>query len=155
MNLLLSLIFIVSIAADQITKMWAVTNLKGNMSVNIIGNFLKFTYAENRGAAFSILQDKRIFFITVTFIMLTVVLYMLIYNKKITNLTKISLILISGGAVGNLIDRIRVGYVIDFIDVRFGDFYDFPIFNIADSFVVVGTALLIILILTDKFEREK
>lgn len=155
MNLLLSLIFIVSIAADQITKMWAVTNLKGNMSVNIIGNFLKFTYAENRGAAFSIMQDKRIFFITVTFIMLTVVLYMLIYNKKITNLTKISLILISGGAVGNLIDRIRVGYVIDFIDVRFGDFYDFPIFNIADSFVVVGTALLIILILTDKFEREK
>lgn len=155
MNLLLSLIFIVSIAADQITKMWAVTNLKGNMSVNIIGNFLKFTYAENRGAAFSILQDKRIFFITVTFIMLTVVLYMLIYNKKITNLTKISLILISGGAVGNLIDRIRVGYVIDFIDVRFGDFYDFPIFNIADSFVVVGTALLIVLILTDKFEREK
>lgn len=155
MNLLLSLIFIVSIAADQITKMWAVTNLKGNMSVNIIGNFLKFTYAENRGAAFSILQDKRIFFITVTFIMLTVVLYMLIYNKKITNLTKISLTLISGGAVGNLIDRIRVGYVIDFIDVRFGDFYDFPIFNIADSFVVVGTALLIILILTDKFEREK
>jgi signal peptidase II len=60
--------------------------------------------------------------------------------------------MIAGGALGNFIDRFRLGYVVDFIDVRFGEFYNFPVFNIADSFVVCGTILMIILILFNKFE---
>jgi len=81
--------------------------------------------------------------------------YIFFKNKNITKITKLSLILIAGGAIGNFIDRITLGYVVDFIDVRFGNFYDFPVFNLADSFVVCGTFLLLILILTNKFEKSE
>ena len=73
-------------------------------------------------------------------------------NKNMSKLSKLSIAMIAGGATGNFIDRLRLGYVIDFIDVRFGSFYDFPVFNIADSVVVCGTILMIILILFNKFE---
>jgi len=79
--------------------------------------------------------------------------YMFFRYKNITDLSKLSLVLIAGGAIGNFIDRIIKGFVVDFIDIRFGNFYDFPVFNVADSFVVCGTILLIILMLFNKFEK--
>lgn len=155
MNILVGIIFAASIILDQLTKLWAIKVLKDGGSIKIIGDFLRFTYAENRGAAFSILQDQRVFFIIVTIIMLVVLAYIYFKTKNITKLSKLAIGMIAGGAIGNFIDRVRFGFVVDFIDVRFGSFYNFPIFNIADSFVVCGTILMIILILFNKFEKSE
>lgn len=155
MNILVGIIFVVSIILDQLTKLWAIEVLKDGGSIKIIGEFLRFTYAENRGAAFSILQDQREFFIIVTIIMLIALAYIYFKTKNITKLSKLSIGMIAGGAIGNFIDRVRFGFVVDFVDVRFGSFYNFPIFNIADSFVVCGTILMIILILFNKFEKSE
>jgi len=155
MNILIGIIFVFSIISDQLTKMWAVNVLKNGESIKLIGNFLRFTYAENKGAAFSILQNQMVFFIITTVIMLAVLAYIYFKTKNITQLSKLSIAMVAGGAIGNFIDRLRLGYVVDFIDVRFGSFYNFPIFNIADSFVVCGTILMIILILFNKFEKSE
>ncbi|HBD63694.1 MAG TPA: signal peptidase II [Clostridiales bacterium] len=153
--MLIGIIFAVSIVLDQLTKKWAVGVLKDGSSIKVIGDFLRFTYAENRGAAFSILQDQRFFFIITTVVMLTVMAYIYFKTKNITKLSKLSIAMIAGGAIGNFLDRLRLGYVVDFIDVRFGSFYNFPIFNIADSFVVCGTILMIFLILFNRFEKSE
>ncbi|WP_312699588.1 signal peptidase II [Sedimentibacter sp.] len=155
MNFIIGLIFASSILVDQLTKSWAVNVLKDGSSIKVIGNFLRFTYAENRGAAFSILQNQRWFFIVVTIVMLIVLAYIFFRTKNINKLSRLSIAMIAGGAIGNFIDRLMLGYVIDFIDVRFGSFYNFPIFNIADSFVVCGTILMIFLILFNKFETKE
>lgn len=155
MNILIGIIFAFSISTDQITKWWAVNALKNGSSIKLIGNFLRFTYAENKGAAFSMLQNQLWFFIIVTIVMLVALAYIYFKTKNIATLSKLSIAMIAGGALGNFIDRVRLGYVVDFIDVRFGNFYNFPIFNIADSFVVCGTFLMIILILFNKFEKSK
>jgi len=155
MSILIGIIFAASIVLDQLTKKWAVGVLKDGSSIKVIGDFLRFTYAENRGAAFSILQDQRVFFIITTVVMLVVMAYIYFKTKNITKLSKLSIAMIAGGAIGNFLDRLRLGYVVDFIDVRFGSFYNFPIFNIADSFVVCGTILMIILILFNRFEKSE
>lgn len=154
MNILMGIIFISSVFLDQMSKFWAADSLKLGGSIKLIGNFLRLTYAENKGAAFSILQNQRVFFIIITIVMLVILAYIYFKTKNIGNISKLSLTMIAGGATGNFIDRIRLGYVVDFIDVRFGTFYNFPIFNIADSFVVCGTILMIILILFNKFEMS-
>ena len=153
MYIIYGLIFIVFLVIDQITKYFAVAALQGNASVHLIGDFLRFTYVENRGAAFGILQNQRLFFIISTIILTGCIIYMIVFSKKLTNPTKLTLSLILSGAIGNFIDRLRLGYVIDFVDVRFGSFYNFPVFNVADSCLVVGTIILIILILFNKFEK--
>jgi len=155
MYIIYGLIFIFFLAIDQITKYFAVALLQGNSSVHLIGNFLRFTYVENRGAAFGILQNQRLFFIISTVVLVAFLIYMIVFNKKVTTATKLTLSLILSGAIGNFIDRLRLGYVIDFVDVRFGDFYDFPVFNVADSCLVVGVIILVILILFNKFEKSE
>lgn len=155
MNILIGIIFVFSVISDQITKWWAINALKNGESIKLIGNLLRFTYAENKGAAFSILQNQLWFFIILTTVMLVVLAYIFFKTKNITQLSRLSIAMIAGGAIGNFIDRIRLGYVVDFIDFRFGSFYNFPIFNIADSFVVCGTILMIFLILFNKFEKSE
>lgn len=84
-----------------------------------------------------------------------VVIGIIIYIKTNTNLTtimKVSLAMVIGGAIGNLVDRVRLGYVVDFIDVRFWGLYDFPVFNIADSSIVIATLLICYLIIFNKYE---
>ena len=155
MNFIIGIIFIFSILLDQVTKRWAVNVLKNGESIKITENFLRFTYAENRGAAFSILQNQRWFFIIVTVIILLILGYIYFNTKNLTKLSKLSIAMTAGGAIGNFIDRLLLGYVIDFIDVRFGNLYNFPIFNVADSFVVCGAILMMILILFNKFETSE
>lgn len=107
--------------------------------VVVIPHLLNFCYVENRGAAFGILKDHRWIFMTVS-VILIVLLVVMLKNTNITHklfLTSVAMIL--GGGIGNMIDRIFVGYVVDFLKVTF---IDFPVFNIADSAVVVGTILL-------------
>lgn len=145
---------ILIIILDQVTKYLAVVNLEGEPPIVLIDNFLQFNFVRNYGAAFGIMHSQRTFFLIITVI---IVFGIIFYIKKYNN-TKImnySLLMIIGGAIGNFIDRLRLEYVIDFIDVNFWGFYDFPVFNIADSFIVIGTFLLVILVLTDNYEEKR
>lgn len=143
------IIIILGIILDRVTKIWASSSLT-NSSVEVIPNFLKLEYLENRGAAFGILQNKQWFLIVFTSLILAFVAYFLIrYRKQNHKIINISLSMIIAGALGNLFDRVVYKYVIDFICVHYKDVYYFPTFNVADMFVVIGTFLLAIYIIRD------
>ena len=127
------------ILADQFTKYLSVKYLKPVDSIVVIKDILNFSYVENRGAAFGILQNKRWLFIILTIIICIAIIYYIYTYRAASMLLKICLSLILGGALGNLIDRIRVGYVVDMIHFTF---INYPVFNIADISVVIGTILL-------------
>lgn len=149
---MLYIIFIVILVIDQVTKYLAVERLMGNPPFVIINNFFQLRYVENFGAAFGILQNKQLFFIIITFIIIAGIIIFMKANNKLSKLMNISLVLILSGAVGNLIDRIRLGYVVDFVDIKFGSLYDYPVFNIADSSIVIATIMVAYLVLFDKYE---
>lgn len=129
------------IVLDQTAKYLASVYLKPTPSQTapLIKGVFHLTYAENRGAAFSILQNKRTLFIVVTVMFIIFAVYYLLRHRNENVLVKISLSMILSGAIGNLIDRVRFGYVVDFMDFRL---INFPIFNIADCGVVIGSILL-------------
>ena len=151
--------FIVSfliLIADQLSKYLAVEFLMDKRPIVLINNLIELHFVKNYGAAFGIMQNQRWFFVVITLLVLTgIIIFIIKSNHKLHILTKISLGALLGGASGNLIDRIRISYVIDFIKVDLGRLYDFPVFNIADIFIVVGTSLLVILILLDKHEIKQ
>jgi signal peptidase II len=148
------IIVTILIFLDQVTKYFAQTRLQDSDWIVLIKEFLYLNYVENRGAAFGILQNQQGFFVVVTLIIISLVIFYRMKNKKILPITSFIFDIIIAGAIGNLIDRIRLGYVIDFIDVKFWGIYDFPVFNVADILIVVGTILLSILILMDKYEMS-
>ncbi|MDK2794356.1 MAG: signal peptidase [Caldanaerobacter sp.] len=122
---------------DQFTKYLAAKYLMPVGSYPVIKHFFHLTYVENRGAAFGMLQNKTLFFIVITVVVGIVLIYSMIKLPE-NSLYNYTLAMILGGAIGNLIDRVRLGYVVDFIDFKF-----FPaVFNIADSFIVVGAIIL-------------
>lgn len=134
----------VLVLADRYTKMLAVDHLKGRQPYELIPDVFEFRYLENRGAAFGMLQDQRELFIAVGAIFLLVILYFLIRvpcTKKYHAL-RICMVMIAAGAIGNLYDRITLNYVIDFL---YFVYIDFPIFNVADIYVTVSAALLVVL----------
>ncbi len=146
--MLATFITIICIILDQFTKHLVVQNLKNNPPMVIIDNFLTFTYLENTGAAFGILKNRRWIFILITIISIFLISYILFkYKNKLQTINTIALSLILGGAIGNLIDRIRLGYVVDFVSMRFFNRYNFAVFNLADTFVVIGSIIIIIFIL--------
>lgn len=146
MIIILSIIFII---IDQVSKIIAANSLSNNESIEVIKSFFYLTYTNNKGAAFSILTGRRILLILVALIVIGVLIYYVRKNKIEGKVNKIALSLVIGGSIGNLIDRILRGAVIDFIDVKiFG--YNFPIFNLADTFIVIGVFLLII----EMFRKE-
>ncbi len=119
----------------------------------IVEDFLQLYYVENYGAAFGILQNRKVFFIIVTSIVIISIVFFLYKNPyNLNKIMQIALSMLLGGSIGNLIDRIRLGYVVDFISIRIGKGYDFPVFNIADTFIVIGTFLIIIMVLLDRYE---
>ena len=131
---------------DQLTKLLAVKNLKGKADIPLIPDVLYFQYLENRGAAFGIFQDRKIFLVLLTSLILIGVCYVLWKipaDKKYIYL-KLLCFLITAGGIGNLIDRVRLDYVIDFI--YFAPI-DFPIFNVADIYVSVGMVFLFTVVL--------
>ena len=153
--MLATFITIICIILDQFTKHLVVQNLKNNPPMVIIDNFLTFTYLENTGAAFGILKNRRWIFILITIISIFLISYILFkYKNKLQTINTIALSLILGGAIGNLIDRIRLGYVVDFVSMRFFNRYNFAVFNLADTFVVIGSIIIIIFILFSDV-REK
>ncbi len=132
------------IVFDQLTKSWVTSAFQLGDSLTITG-FFNLVLAYNTGAAFSFLAGaggwQRIFFVAIAVIASTVIVYLL---RKPQNhaLLNAALALILGGAIGNVIDRIRLGHVVDFIQVHGAGYY-FPAFNIADSAISIGAALLI------------
>jgi len=127
------------VVLDQVSKYAVVKNIGYGDLIPVIDKFFYLTYYENKGAAWGILQNGRYFFIALTVIVSAFIVYFL--YKSDSRLLSFSLSFILGGAFGNLIDRVLKGSVTDFLDFHFGS-YHFPTFNAADSFVVVGTAIL-------------
>ena len=152
--LLLDLISIIAlILLDQYTKHLAVVHLKNKAAFNIINGVLELNYLENKGAAFGMLQNQKIFFIFVAIVILSVIAYVLIKtpdDRKYTIL-HVLLSLIAAGAIGNMIDRIRYDYVVDFI---YFVLINFPIFNVADIYVTCGAILFFITFLFFYKEKE-
>ncbi|MBQ9557905.1 MAG: signal peptidase II [Clostridia bacterium] len=129
------------VAADQITKALAVAYLKPVTTVPLIRDVLHLTYRENTGAAFSILSGFRWGFVILAVIVCGILIYFNASRKLDSKLFYASSILVVAGAIGNVIDRIATGAVVDFIDFRL---IDFPVFNFADICLTVGVALMFI-----------
>ena len=144
---------VVLVLIDYYTKYLAVIKLKNQAAFNIIDGVLEFNYLENRGAAFGMLQNQKIFFVFIAVIFLSVIIFVLLRTPDDRKYRKLHILLtmIAAGAIGNMIDRLRFDYVVDFIYIVL---INFPIFNVADIYVSVGTAVLIILILFYYKEEE-
>lgn len=139
--------------ADQGFKLLAVQHLKGAGKVTVIDNLLFLDYTENRGAAFSMLANKRWLFIVFTVFIIAVFIWAIFKYKPTNKLLIISSMLIIGGGIGNLIDRIYLGYVVDYI---YWSFFT-PVCNFADYCITSGTVLLMIYIIffTDTLKNKK
>ncbi len=130
-------------AIDQILKFIARDYIKPVDSITIIPNILNFTYVENRGAAFGLFQNQRWFFIAFAAIMIFVFVYLITYKHVQDKLFIVAAVLIIAGGIGNIIDRLFLGYVIDYIKVSFFP----PVCNFADYCITCGTILLMIYVL--------
>lgn len=135
-------IIIIAFVLDQVSKMLIMNNMKLNESVDVINNFFRVTYSHNDGAAFGMFGGKMIFIVIVSVLVLAYLLFELFYHKKRNLLVDISISLIIGGLLGNLVDRIYFGYVRDFLDFKIFN-YDFAIFNLADTFIVIGALIFL------------
>lgn len=136
------LLIIALVSLDQISKYVITTHIELGSKFEIIRDFFNITYVRNYGAGFSILQNQTYLFYIIGIIAIIVFTYFLLKDKS-SSLNKAAYLLIIGGTIGNLVDRIVHVYVIDFLDFYiFG--YDFPVFNFADCFLTIGCAILII-----------
>ena len=153
--LLWILIIIGVITLDQVSKLLSLAFLRGGDSFVIINKVLRFTYVENRGAAFGMLDDNRWVFMILSTIGIAAMAVVLFKFSKGDKLLSLALSFVIGGGIGNMIDRIFLGFVVDFID-----FYAFPtlwmwVFNIADSFVCIGAGLMMLYIVLDFIKEIK
>jgi signal peptidase II len=138
-----ALLFITLVGLDQLTKWIVVMTMPLNDSITLIPSFLSLTHARNFGASWSLFQNQMPFLIGVTLVALTIFIIWYVRLKPDFTLERLGLVLMIGGTIGNFIDRVTLGYVVDFIDVLiFG--YDFPIFNVADIALTCGVIALLI-----------
>lgn len=143
------LIIILGLILDRFTKIYAINNFIENPVFTKVFNFI---YVENRGAAFGILQDRRIFFVILTILVVAGIIYYFVKNyKNNPKILNIALALIVSGALGNFYDRIFHAYVVDFIEFAF---VNFPVFNVADILITSGAILMIIYVMFLEEEKE-
>lgn len=155
MTLLSVLIFIITVVADRLVKLWAQTSLAPVVDIPIWEGVFHLHYAENRGAAFSMLQGATWFFIIITVAALIGMIFVLFRVRKHRHWTLIlALTLIASGALGNLIDRITLGYVVDMFYFKL---INFAIFNVADACITIGAIFYFIYILFfyEKLDRAQ
>ena len=149
--LLLAAVAAVIVVLDQITKALVVANIPLDGYVEAIPGLFHLTYIRNTGAAFSMLEGQRIFFFLVTAVFLAGIIWCIV--KKVFPKPYFWIFaVIAGGAIGNLIDRVRLGYVVDMIAV---DFMNFAIFNVADIFLTCGAVVLVVYALFFDPEEKK
>lgn len=154
MNFIIVLGIFALVISDQLTKIWAVSHLEAGGDIAIWENVFHLQYISNYGAAWGIFSGKQFLLIGFTAI---IIVGMMIYMFKMpkenqSHWMKVAFMLIMSGAIGNLIDRIHLGYVRDFLYFKL---IDFPIFNVADILVVTGVGLLLLLILISDSENKK
>lgn len=142
LNKKMQAIIFITLILDQISKIVINTFLKENASIKVLGKFFKLTNVYNEGAAFSLFDGSKVLLIIVSVISILLLLYMM-KDFKASKLNNIAFGLIYGGILGNLIDRLFLGYVRDFLDFNIFGFH-YPVFNLADSFIVIGVIILII-----------
>ena len=153
---MLAIYFMISgllVALDQWVKWWIVNDLSLGETKTLIPDVLSLNHIRNTGAAWSMLEGKMWFFVIITVVAVIVVVTLMVKNRKQGNrwlLTGLSFIL--AGAIGNFIDRVRLGYVVDMFQT---DFMNFPIFNVADMTLVCGVILILIYIILDEKEQGK
>ena len=150
--ILYSVIILVGIILDQLTKLLSVKFLKEIDTLPIIKDVLHLTYVENRGMALGLLENHRWIFISVSTVTIAGLLLFIFGGFSEKKLYTVPISLIISGGIGNMIDRLSLGYVIDFIDFRLIDFY---VFNGADSFFCIGAAILVIVLLRDVILESK
>ena len=140
----------VVLVLDQVTKVWAVDALLGKAPIVVVPGFFDFSLVYNTGAAFGLLADahgwQNTFFIVVAVAVSAFILWSLARSKPGEAQSAVALALIFGGAIGNVIDRVRQGYVVDFVHWFYGNWH-WPTFNIADAAISVGAVLLVLDIL--------
>ena len=140
----LLLTLFLSVLLDQIIKIVVSYNMGINDTISIINNFFSITYVTNIGAAWSILSGGRILLILLAILAINLIYFMFIYKKEVNKKNQIFYGLLLGGIIGNLVDRIVFGYVIDYLDFNiFG--YNFPIFNLADILITLSVVFIIFL----------
>ena len=142
LNKKMQAIIFITLILDQISKIVINTSLKENASIKVLGKFFKLTNVYNEGAAFSLFDGSKVFLIIISVISILLLLYMM-KDFKNSKLNNIAFGLIYGGILGNLIDRLFLVYVRDFLDFNIFGFH-YPVFNLADSFIVIGVIILII-----------
>lgn len=148
-----AMIVFLIVILDQISKHAAIKYLKGEKPYILIENFLQLEYLENYGAAFGILQNKKMFFVLVTSLVIVGIIVIFVKDSaQFNKIMNIALAMLLGGTIGNFIDRIRFSYVVDFISVKFFGTYNFPVFNVADMFIVVGTFLIVIMVTFNTYQ---
>ena len=140
------IMIILLVALDQFTKYLAVEYLQDKPPVKIIDGVLELNFLKNSGAAFGMLQNQKVFFVLVATLILLIIAYVLFRmpDDKKYNIMHVLLVMIASGAAGNMIDRVRHDYVVDFI---YFVIINFPIFNVADIYVTVSTFLFVIMFL--------
>ena len=147
-----SAIIVIGIILDQLTKFLSVEFLTKVSTVPLIQDVLHLTYVENTGAAFGMLKDHRWVFLIVSTVAIIAFLAYLYLGHAESTLYGVALAMVISGGIGNMIDRLALGYVVDFIDFRL---IDFAVFNGADSFVCVGAGLLILALVIDLVKEFK
>lgn len=154
--MIIYIIMTISIAVlvfiDQLAKRLATAQLLDGKSITVINNVLELVYVKNKGAGFGILKNQRWLLITVTVLVIAAIVVYIVKDKRKHPVLITSAVFIIAGGVGNLIDRIFNGFVVDFFNLLF---IDFPVFNFADTCVTIGAGLLIIYILFFDLTKSK
>lgn len=138
------------ISADQASKMYVYTHFQLHETITVISNYFDLTYIRNQGAAFGFLADshpmfRELFFLSMPPIALLIILAIMRSVPETDRWTIVSLSSVFGGAIGNYIDRLRFGWVVDFLDFHIAEIYHWPAFNIADMAIVCGVGILLFL----------
>lgn len=158
--LALAAIACVIVILDQVTKLYIHTHFTVGESVAVIANYFNITYVRNTGAAFGFMHDWWESFRSIFFLLMPpgAMIIIVAILKGVSNHDRwqvLALSLIFGGALGNYIDRLRFGYVIDFLDFHLRDIYSWPSFNVADSAIVVGVGLLLVMMAFTKQPQKE
>lgn len=149
----------VIVALDQMVKLYIHTHFNVGDTLMVVQNYFNITYVRNTGAAFGILRDswesfRSLFFLLMPPVAMVIIIAILRGVANSDRWQVLALSLIFGGAVGNYIDRLRFGYVIDFLDFHLRDIYSWPSFNVADSAIVTGVGLLLLLMALNKQPKK-
>ena len=160
-------IMVLIVFADQLTKYLTILFLKPVGDVPLWQDVFHLTYVENRGAAFGMLDDQRWVFLVISTVAIVAILVYLIWKKPTDKLQCLSLCFIVGGGIGNMIDRMLLGYVVDFLNVYLyyptlqkpggltWGVYDFPVFNVADCFVTIGAGMMMLWAIMSMVKESK